>query len=205
MDEQSPIPRRFREHHHRGPHPFLRRLRPGLRRRLCRTHRSAGAGAQLHARWDPVLVRRHRRGPGRSVPRPLARRRRSSAVRCGRRSRTADLLRRQIGTRRAVRSDWRLPDQLHRRRVRDRPVRPLGRAARSGRDDAGLVPRGLRGRAPAGDLPARRARHDRVGWPSAGQGSSCRPPFMPLDLVKFVIASLLALSVHKAFPRLLGR
>lgn len=30
-------------------------------------------------------------------------------------------------------------------------------------------------------------------------------PFIPLDLIKFVIAALLAISVHKAFPRLLGR
>lgn len=30
-------------------------------------------------------------------------------------------------------------------------------------------------------------------------------PFIPLDLIKFVVAALLAVSVHKAFPRLLGR
>lgn len=30
-------------------------------------------------------------------------------------------------------------------------------------------------------------------------------PFIPLDFIKFVIAALLAISVHKAFPRLLGR
>ena len=30
-------------------------------------------------------------------------------------------------------------------------------------------------------------------------------PFIPLDIIKFVIAALLAVAVHKAFPRLLGR